>query len=322
MTPAIGPTARRDSRLARRLTQRVLPQGSAIGSRTFAFTTAAALALMLGLTGCEATGQPPQEATGQPPEVATGQPPEQATGQPPEDVQPEEREDDDRRLRTLPAFRALDADDDGEISAGEIDAAPASLASLDDDGDGRLSRDELRPRRDRPRVFFGSPANLPEGSRMMTLGADEELDIADLPPQLRGLLSPADGDGDGTATGMEILAAMMAAQGGEPGDGEPGDGGPGDGGPGDGEPGDGGPGSAGGSATPSRGTGAGGEGPRVPMPLMSTLDTDRDGTVSETEIESAAQSLRMLDTDGDGRLSADELRPAAGSDSSGNEPPE
>ena len=233
-----------------------------------------ALALTLGLTGCEATGQPPQEAT----------------DQPPEDVQPQAREDDDRRLRSLPAFRALDIDDDGEISAGEVDAAPASLASLDDDGDGRLSRDELRPRRDGPRVFFGSPANLPEGTRMMTLGPDEELDIADLPPQLRSLLSPADGDGDGTATGMEILAAMMAAQGSEPGDGEPGDGEPG---------------SAEGPAAPSQGTGAGGEGPWAPMPLMATLDADRDGTVSESEIESAAQSLRTLDTDGDGRISTD-----------------
>ncbi|MCY4509778.1 MAG: EF-hand domain-containing protein [Acidobacteria bacterium] len=275
-------------------------------------TTVMALALTLGLTGCEATSQPPVEATdqprveatGQPPEAATGQPPEAATGQPPEDVQPEAREDDDRRLRTLPAFRALDTDDDGEISAGEIDAAPASLASLDDDGDGRLSRDELRPRQDGPRVFFGSPANPPEGTRMMTLGADEELDIADLPPQLRSLLSPADGDGDGKASGLELLAAMMAAQGGEPGNREPG--------------------SAEGTVAPSQGIGSGGGGgdPQVQMPLMAALDANQDGTVSETEIESAAPSLRPLDADGDGRISTDELRLASGSDSSGSDLPE
>jgi Ca2+-binding EF-hand superfamily protein len=58
------------------------------------------------------------------------------------------------------------------------------------------------------------------------------------------------------------------------------------------------------------------------MPLVAALDANQDGTVSETEIESAAQSLRMLDTAGDGRISADELRPASGSDSSGNEPPQ
>ena len=255
-------------------------------------TTVMALALTLGLTGCEATTQPPAEATGQPPEGATGQPPE--------DVQPEAREDDDRRLRTLPAFRALDTDDDGEISAGEIDAAPASLASLDDDGDGRLSGDELRPEPGGPRVFFGSPANLPEGTRMMTLGADEELDIADLPPQFRSLLAPAAGDGDGTASGMELLAAMMAAQG-ESGDGEPG--------------------SAEGPEAPSQETGTGGEAPQGRVPLMATLDADQDGTVSETEIESAAQSLRTLDTDGDGRISPEELQPSSGG-SSDNDLPE
>ena len=53
--------------------------------------------------------------------------------------------DDDPGLRRLPAFGALDADGDGEISAGEIDASPASLAALDGDGDGRLAGDELRP---------------------------------------------------------------------------------------------------------------------------------------------------------------------------------
>ena len=255
--------------------------------RAFGFGTAAALALTLGLAGCGATDEPPVEATGHPPEGA----------------RPEEGEGGDRELRRLPVFRALDTDDDGDISAGEIDAAPESLASLDDDGDGQLSGDELRPRQGGPRVFFGSsPASLPEGSRVMTLGADEELDMADLPPQLRSLLSAADGDGDGTASGAELLAVMMAAQAGEPGDREPG--------------------SAEEPAAPSQGTGTGGGGPQEPMPLVAALDADQDGTVSETEIESAAQSLRTLDTDGDGRVSASELRPASSSDSSGNELPE
>ena len=263
--------------------------------------TAIALALTLGLTGCEATGQPPEEATGQPPRGAAGQPPEGAADQPPEGARPEEREDDDRRLRRLPAFRALDTDGDGDISGDEIDAAPESLASLDADGDGRLSGDELRPQPGGPRVFFGSPANLPEGTRMMTLGADEELDIADLPPQFRSLLAPADGDGDGTASGMELLAAMMAAQG-ESGDGEPG--------------------SAEGPEAPSQETGTGGEAPQGRVPLMATLDANQDGTVSETEIESAAQSLRTLDTDGDGRISPGELQPVSSGGSSDNDLPE
>ena len=44
--------------------------------------------------------------------------------------------------------------------------------------------------------------------------------------------------------------------------------------------------------------------------------------VSETEMESAAQSLRMLDTDGEGRISPDELQPASSSGSSGDDLPE
>ena len=277
MTQSIRPFPRRDSRLARRLPSRVFPRESAMQSRALAFKTAAALALTLGLVGCAATDQPR------------------------EDVQPEEREDNARRVRRLPAFRALDTDDDGDISAGEIDAAPESLASLDDDGDGRLSGDELRPRRGGPRVFFGSPANLPEGTEVMTLGADEELDIADLPPQFRSLLSSADADGDGAASAAEILGLMTAETGG-PRDREHG--------------------SAEEPVAPSQGTGSGGGSPQVRMPLMATFDADQDGTISETEIESAAQSLRMLDTDGDGRISPDELQPASSSDSSGNDLPE
>ena len=157
MTQSIRPFPRHGSRLARPR-PRGIPRESAMGSGMLA----TALALALGLTGCEATGQPPEKAT--------GRPPEEATAQPPEGLQPEEGEGGDRELRRLPVFRALDTDDDGDISAGEIDAAPESLASLDDDGDGRLSSDELRPRRAAPRVFFGSPGNLPEGTRVMTLG--------------------------------------------------------------------------------------------------------------------------------------------------------
>ena len=136
----------------------------------------------------------------------------------------------------------------------------------------------------------------------MTLGADEEVNIADLPPQLRSLLSPADADGDGTASAMELLAAMMAAQAGEPGNREPG--------------------SAEGPVAPSPEAGTGGEGPQARMPLMAALDADQDGTVSEAEIESAAQSLRMLDADGDGRISPDELQPVSSSGSSDNDLPE
>ena len=44
-----------------------------------------------------------------------------------------------------PLLHALDADDDGIISADEIKNAPAALAKLDKNGDKQLTADELRP---------------------------------------------------------------------------------------------------------------------------------------------------------------------------------
>ena len=251
-------------------------------SRALGFATAAALALMPGLTGCAAPEQPR------------------------EDVQPEDREDNDRELRRLATFRALDSDEDGDISAGEIDAASESLASLDDNGDGRLSGDELRPRgglriiggpADSPEAI-GALGQIPEGTRIITLDAtdgDSALDIAELPPEARSVFSSADADGDGAVSAAEMLGLMMTAEsGGARENGE-------------------------GRVAPSPGTDGGS--PQVASPLMAALDADQDGTVSETEIETAAQSLRRLDTDSDGRISADELRPASSSDSSGGDPP-
>lgn len=48
-------------------------------------------------------------------------------------------------LQLLPAFRALDADSDGELSANEINGATAALKQLDRNRDGLLSRDEWMP---------------------------------------------------------------------------------------------------------------------------------------------------------------------------------
>ena len=208
----------------------------------------------------------------------------------PESAQSENREDDESQSRGTPAFRALDGDDSGDLSTEEIAAAAESLAALDADGDGRLSGAELRPRPAR----VGSPADIPAGARIFTLptDADGEVDMADLPPQLREFLAPADADGDGTASAADIIG-LVSARSGEPNE-EPGD-----------------------PEEPAPESGDG-DRPRVFGPLATALDTDRDGTVSEAELESAARSLRLLDRNGDGRLSPDELGPAAG----GGNPPE
>jgi len=46
-----------------------------------------------------------------------------------------------------PLFMALDANHDGVIDASEISNAPAALKTLDKNGDGKLTQDELRPPR-------------------------------------------------------------------------------------------------------------------------------------------------------------------------------
>lgn len=50
-------------------------------------------------------------------------------------------------MRFHPVLAALDSDHDGEISAAEIDNAPAALKSLDKNGDGMLTEEELLPLR-------------------------------------------------------------------------------------------------------------------------------------------------------------------------------
>ena len=238
-------------------------------SRALTLGTAAVLAVTLGLAGCAAGKREPGDAT---PEAG----------------------DDLGPLRGLPAFGALDADNDGAISSGEIDAATESLASLDADGDGGLSAAELRPRRG---GSIGGPARTPREATDAFLAMDADGDGAlagaELGSQFQSLLARADADGDGVASEAEILALMTAEAEG-PGDREQAEAGESD-------------------AAPE---GAGGEGrpPQPAIPLMAALDADGDGAVSGAELTSAAQALRALDGNGDGRLTPDELRPAAGDD--------
>lgn len=53
--------------------------------------------------------------------------------------------DGQQRRPGNPIIAALDANGDGTIDAAEISNAPAALRKLDKNGDGKLTREELRP---------------------------------------------------------------------------------------------------------------------------------------------------------------------------------
>ena len=62
-------------------------------------------------------------------------------------------------------MQALDVNHDGVIDADEIANAPAELKTLDKNGDGKLTQDELRPQRPpqgsgdgRPTITASRPA--------------------------------------------------------------------------------------------------------------------------------------------------------------------
>lgn len=66
-------------------------------------------------------------------------------------------------------FAALDANGDGVIDASEIANAPAALKKLDKNGDGKLTREELRPAGGR-RAEGGASGN---GNRRRNQGSSD-----------------------------------------------------------------------------------------------------------------------------------------------------
>jgi hypothetical protein len=74
----------------------------------------------------------------------------QDTGTPPADGQRPPRQGPGgpgHRPPPSPVMEALDANHDGVIDATEIANASAALKTLDKNGDGKLTQDELRPHR-------------------------------------------------------------------------------------------------------------------------------------------------------------------------------
>lgn len=110
----------------------------------------------------------------------------------------------------MPVMTALDTDKNGELSAAEIDGAKAALLTLDADGDGALTAEELRPvRPERPRHGKQPQA----GDRIMRLDADgdgyvtlEEF-TAPMTTQMKEVFAKIDTSGDGNIDADEAAAA-------------------------------------------------------------------------------------------------------------------
>lgn len=100
----------------------------------------------------------------------------------------------DRRPPPIPPMLALfDTDHDGVLSADEIQTAADALGQLDQNGDGQITRDEMRPPRpegdDQPPAL-DEPGKPPQGKRP--------------PPPL---IAALDADKDGTISAEELEAA-------------------------------------------------------------------------------------------------------------------
>lgn len=105
-------------------------------------------------------------------------------------------------MARLPVFKAMDKDENGELSAEEIAAAPAALLTLDKNGDGKLSAEEIRP-------VMQPRGETPAQTAHRTFEAfdkntDGKLTAEELPERMKPMIERADENKDGTVTEEEL----------------------------------------------------------------------------------------------------------------------
>jgi Ca2+-binding EF-hand superfamily protein len=186
---------------------------------------------------------------------------------------------------------------------------------LDQNHDGKLTLDEVRPQMPGGRGFPGRGGRGPEGGdrregqeggtadtteetvkMLMAFDAngDGKLGKSEVPERMQGIFDRGDTNKDGVLTADEIRTmarAQAAAARGRGGEREGGREGGGEGGRGRGGP----------------------EGMMRMMDLIfAALDTNHDNQIDAQEIEGAAAALRTLDKNQDGKITLDEVRPNFG----------
>ena len=114
-------------------------------------------------------------------------------------------------IRSLPVLRALDADHDGTISESEISNATAALQTIDQNGDGQLTFEELRPPMKRGR---GGPESGPDRVKwlerqfdQLDQNSDGQLSQDEARGPLKKQFSKIDANGDGTVSKLELAEA-------------------------------------------------------------------------------------------------------------------
>ncbi|WAC19934.1 EF-hand domain-containing protein [Luteolibacter sp. SL250] len=105
-------------------------------------------------------------------------------------------------MARLPVIKALDKDQNGELSAEEIAGASAALLTLDKDGDGKLSAEEIRPVMP-PRGE--TPHQIAERTfEAFDKNKDKKITGDELPERMKAMLGRADSDKDGAVTEEEL----------------------------------------------------------------------------------------------------------------------
>lgn len=105
-------------------------------------------------------------------------------------------------MSRLPIMKALDKDQNGELSAEEIAGASAALVTLDKDGDGKLSAEEIRPVM-QPRGE--TPHQIAERTfEAFDKNKDGKITADELPERMKAMIERADANKDGSVDHEEL----------------------------------------------------------------------------------------------------------------------